>query len=250
MAFLVHLKNDRKLAGNTINQAICSLRTLFRDHLGHKWRIWRNLKILRQEPLPHILTRQEVALLLRSFRDGRYRAFFTVVYQCGLRLSEAINLTPKDINGERLVIRVRFGKGGKSREVPITPELLYKLRIFWKSHRNPHWIFPAVGRGWKSSGITLRDAMYRSQKHISKASIWAAMKVARAETGLEKKHEKVCVHTLRHSYATHLLEAGVHVRQVSNYLGHTTLKPTLVYLHLTEVSDTQAREALKTLPGV
>lgn len=72
----------------------------------------------------------------------------------------------------------------------------------------------------------------------------------RAETGLEKKHEKVCVHTLRHSYATHLLEAGVHIRQVSNYLGHTTLKPTLVYLHLTEVSETQAREALKTLPGV
>ena len=82
------------------------------------------------------------------------------------------------------------------------------------------------------------------------ASVWAAIKVARAETGLDKKHEKVCIHTLRHSYATHMLEAGVSVRQVSAYLGHSSLKPTMVYLHLTEVSETQARSALLTLPGV
>jgi len=248
--FLKHLKNDRKLKGSTLNQAICALRTLFRDQLGHKWRVWRNLKVLREEPLPDVLTRKEVAKLLSSFRDGRYRAYFTVVYQCGLRLSEALQLKPKDINGERLVIRVRSGKGGKSREIPISPSLLNKLRVFWNSHRNPHWLFPAPGRGWKSSGVSLRDALFRSKKHMQPASIWAAIKVARAETGLERKHEKVCTHTLRHSFATHMLEAGVSVRQVAAYLGHSSLKPTMVYLHLTEVSEAQARTALTTLPGV
>lgn len=248
--FLTHLKNDRKLAGATLNQAICSLRTLFRDHLGFRWKVWNQLKVIREEPLPHVLTRQEVALLLSTFKDGRYRAYFTVVYQCGLRLNEALKLKPKDINGARLTIRVRSGKGGKSREVPISPQLLAKLRVYWKSHRNPHWLFPATGRGWKSSGISIRDALFRSDKHMQPASIWAAMKVARAESGLERKHDKVCTHTLRHSYATHMLEAGVSVRQVAAYLGHASLKPTMVYLHLTEVSETQARAALNTLPGV
>ena len=153
----------------------------------------------------------EVALLLSTFHKGRYRAFFTVVYQCGLRLSEALNLRPSDIKGERLVIRVVAGKGGKSREVPISPELLARLRKFWRGHRNPNWLFPARSRRWKSSGLSLREA-------------------------------------LRHSFATHLLERGVHIRQVSAYLGHTSLKPTLVYLHLTEVSEIRARAVLPTLP--
>ena len=238
------------MAGATINQALCSLRALYRDHLGKKWKIWSKVKVLRDEPLPHVLTRREVALLLSTFHDGRYRAYFTLVYQCGLRLNEALKLTPKDINGEQLTLRVNQGKGGKSRVVPISGGLLAKLRVYWKSHRNPHWLFPATGRGWKSSGISIRDALHRSTKHMQPASIWAAMKVARAESGLEKKHDKVTVHTLRHSYATHLLEAGVSVKQVSAYLGHASLKPTMLYLHLTEVSETQARAALATLPGV
>lgn len=250
LEFLKHLKNDRKLAGSTLNQATCSLRCLFRDHLGYRWKEWSQIKFTREEPLPHVLTRQEVALLLSSFRDGRYRAYFTLVYQCGLRLNEALQIKPKDIKGERLTLRVRSGKGGKSREVPISQCLLDKLRVFWLSHRNQEWLFPSASRGWKSSGISLREALFRSKKHMHSSSIWAAMKEARAETGLERKHEKVCTHTLRHSYATHMLEAGVSVRQVSAYLGHSSLKPTMVYLHLTQVSEAQAREALKTLPGV
>ena len=148
-----------------------------------------------------------------------------------------------------MVIRITDGKGGKSREVPISPDLLLRLRAFWKWHKNPHWLFPGVGRGWKSSGITLREAMHRHRKPISKGGIWTAMKIAVAESGLSKKHEKITPHTLRHSYATHMLEAGVTVKQVSSYLGHATLKPTLVYLHLTAISEEQARWALGTLAG-
>ncbi|MEM1296997.1 MAG: site-specific integrase [Verrucomicrobiota bacterium] len=118
--FLVHLQNDRKLRPSTLNQAICALRTLYRDHLGLQWDVWEKISIPRDEPLPHVLTREEVALLLRTFRDGRYRAYFTLVYQCGLRMSEALLIKPKHIDGKRLIIRIVNGKGGKQREVPIS----------------------------------------------------------------------------------------------------------------------------------
>jgi len=164
-------------------------------------------------------------------------------------MSEALQIKPTDIDSKRLVIRVLYGKGGKPREVPITPHLLQRLRRFWSFHRNQKWLFPGVGRGWKSSGVTLQQAMHDCPHHMTKSSIWTAIKVAAAECGLSKTHEQVSTHTLRHSYATHLLESGIHIRQLSSYLGHSSLKPTLVYLHLTEVSDAQARAALATLPG-
>lgn len=248
LAFLNHLLKDRKLAGSTLNQAVCGLRTFYRDYLKKRWKIWDSIKIKREEVPPTVLIRAEVDRLLGVFRDGRYRAFFTTMYQCGLRLSECCQIRPKDIDGERLLIRIK-GKGAKWRNVPISAELYQRLRVFWSWHRNPKWLFPGTGRGWKSSGISIRDAMHRSDHHITKASIWSAMKVASAEAGLLKKHETVTCHTLRHSYATHMLEAGAHVRQVSAYLGHTTLKPTLVYLHLTEFSEQQARQALNSLAG-
>lgn len=247
--FLIHLQNDRKLRPSTLNQAVCALRTLYRDHLGYDWTIWKDIKIKRDEPLPHVLTRNEVAKLLGTFRDDRYRTYFTLVYHCGLRMSEALHIKPMHIDSGRMVVRVVKGKGGKSREVPISAKMLTQLRRFWKFHRNPEWLFPGTGRGWKSSGITLREALERSDHPMTKASAWAAINVAKAECGLIKKHEKLCIHTLRHSYATHMLDGGVSVRQISNYLGHKSLKPTMVYLHLTEVSETRARTVLDTLPG-
>jgi len=248
LGFLVHLQQERKLEGSSVNQALCAVRLFYRDHLGRDWDIWKKIKIHRTEPLPHILSRDEVAMLLRAFREGRYRAYFTVVYQCGLRLSEALNIKPKHIDGERLVIRIPKGKGSKAREVPITPELHQRLRAFWSQHRNPEWLFPGVGRAWKQKGLTLREALGSHPKPMSKAGVWAAMKLAKIESGLDKKHEVLRVHTLRHSYATHMLEGGASVRQVAAYLGHSSLKPVLVYLHLTEISEEKARVAQATLP--
>lgn len=248
--FLLHLQNERKLAAATLNQAVCAVRTFYRDHLRKNWKIWAKIKIQREDPLPHILTRAEISKLLGTFRDGRYRAYFTLVYHCGLRMSEALHIRPKDIDGKRHVLRVYHTKGGKPREVPISPALLARLRTFWKWHRNSDWLFPGPGRGWNSSGKSLQQALHDSRKPMTKASVWTAIKVAKYESGLMKHHEKICIHTLRHSYATHMLEAGTSVRQVAAYLGHTTLKPTMVYLHLTEVSEEKARAALATLPGV
>ena len=199
--------------------------------------------------MPHILTRGEIAGLLRTFRDNRYKAYFTLVYHCGLRMSEALHIHPKDIDSKRNVLRAKHTKGGKPREIPISPALIGRLRKFWGWHRNPNWLFPACGRGWKGSCIPLKDALHNSGKPMSASSVQATMRIAKHESGLMKHHEKVCIHTLRHSYATHMLEAGTSVRQVAAYLGHTSLKPTMVYLHLTEVSEEKARAALATLPG-
>ena len=165
-------------------------------------------------------------------------------------MSEALHIRPKDIDSRRNVLRVKHTKGGKPREVPISPALIERLRKFWKWHRNPHWLFPACGRGKTKSGTTLRQILRESKSPMASSSVQAAMRIARVECGLMKHHEKVCIHTLRHSYATHMLEAGTSVRQVAAYLGHTTLKPTMVYLHLTEVSEEKARIALATLPLV
>jgi len=245
--FLVHLQIDRGLAGSTVNQAVCALRCLYQEHLEIQWNIWKKIKIVRDETLPVILSREEVYLFLTSFRDARYHAFFSTIYLCGLRLSEAINLKPSDIHSSRMVIRIRKGKGGKQREVPLSNQLLLRLRLFWKSHRNPQWLFPAPGRRWKSSEFTLQQALHQGQKPMSKAAAWAAFNLAKAQCGLADKHPELRPHTLRHCYATHLLDAGVSLKQVSPLLGHASLTPTLVYLHLTEESETKARAAIEEL---
>ncbi len=245
--FLIHLQDERKLRPSTVNQAVCALRTLYRDHLGINWDIWKKIHIKRDEPLPEVLTRNEVHRLLRTFRDVRFRAFCTLVYQCGLRLNEAIRIRPCDVKGERLVIVITKTKVHKAREVPITPKMLVRLRKFWAFHRNDKWLFPGVGRGWKGSGLTIQQAMQRSEKPMSEASIWQAIKVAVAECGLSKSHQHISTHTLRHSFATHMLEAGASILQVARYLGHSAIKNTIRYLHVTEISEQKGRDALDTL---
>ena len=118
--------------GKGLNQAVAALRNLYRDHLGRDWDIWKKIKILRVEPLPHVLTSEEVAQLLSTFRKGRFRAFFTVIYHCGLRLSEARHIKPKHIDSNRLIIRIVNGKGGKSRE---PCRRLRAVQSGWSAHR-------------------------------------------------------------------------------------------------------------------
>jgi integrase/recombinase XerD len=250
--FLIALRHERGLKDSTINQALCALRCFYRDHLGRDWKGWNSIKIRREQLLPNVLSREEVARFLGAVRCGRFRAVFTVMYHCGLRLGETIRLKPGHIDSARRVLRVVGAKGLKDREVPITDQLIARLRFFWKAHRNPEWMFPATGRGWKSAGKTLAQAMGRSPKPMSPASVQAAMRATVISLGWDKRHGRrpVTCHTLRHCFATHLLDAGVSVRLVSDYLGHASLKPTLVYLHLTEVSESKARNVLARFPGL
>lgn len=250
--FLISLRHGRGLKDSTVNQAACALRAFYRDHLGRDWKSWGKIKIRREEQLPNVLSREEVARFLGAVRVGRFRAMFTLMYHCGLRLGETIRLKPGHIDSSRRVLRVVAGKGLKDREVPVSDELLERLRRFWKAHRNPEWMFPAPGRGWMTKGATLAEALGRSDRHLSDGAVQAAMRATVLSLGWDKRHGRrpVTCHTLRHCYATHLLDAGVSVRLVSQYLGHRSLKPTLVYLHLTEVSESAAREVIAKFPGL
>jgi integrase/recombinase XerD len=250
--FIISLRHQRGLKDSTINQAACALRTFYRDHLGRDWKSWSKIKIRREEQLPNVLSRAEVERFLNSVRSGRFRAMFTLMYHCGLRLGETIRLKPGHIDSSRRVLRVVGGKGLKDREIPLSDALLARLRAFWLRHRNPEWMFPAPGRGWMTTGTTLAEALRRSDRHLSDSAVQAAMRATVLSLGWDKRHGKrpVTCHTLRHCFATHLLDAGVSVRLVSQYLGHSSLKPTLVYLHLTEVSESTAREVMAKFPGL
>jgi integrase len=252
LEFLVHLKVECELKDPTVNQALCALRAFYRDHLGREWKCWKDIKFHREELLPNIISREEMATLLGSIREGRWRALFTLMHHCGLRLSECTQLKPGHIDGKRRVVRVINGKGGKSREVPVSEELLVRLRRYWKAHRNPEWLFPGVGQGWNAQRCSLAEAMGRSKHPISVSAVQNALKAIVLSLGWEARggRRPITCHTLRHCFGTYLLEAGVSIRLVSQYLGHASLKPTLVYLHLTEVSESKARETLAKFPGL
>ncbi|MDQ8196447.1 site-specific integrase [Coraliomargarita sp. SDUM461004] len=238
--YLVHLRDKRGMAPSTINQGLVPIRMLYRDMLGRDWKLWTNFKLRRAEPLPIVLSRSEVRHFLSCVKLNRYKIIFALIYHCGLRISEALKLRPSDIDGERLVLRVREGKGGKPREVPLCANMLRRLRIYYAYHKNPRWLFPAVGRSWRGDCASLAEAMYVSKKPLSSSALQLAMQATRAATGINKPFSS---HSLRHSFATHLLECGVSIRQVSRYLGHASLKATLVYLHVTEISEDIGREA-------
>lgn len=238
--YLVYLRDERKLAPSSVNQALVPIRMLYRDLLKRDWKLWHNFHLRRHEPLPSVLSREEIRQFFASVQVNRYKAVFALIYHCGLRVSEALNLKPGDIDSGRMVVRVRVGKGGKAREVPLSKGMLRRLRCYYGYHKNRHWLFPAAGRSWKAHCVSLAEAMHVSKKPMSQSALQLAMQKARGSSGIKKPFS---CHSLRHSFATHLLESGVSIRQVSVYMGHATLKSTLVYLHVTELSEGHGREA-------
>ena len=242
--YLVHLRDDCKLAASTVNQALVSIRMLYRDVLERDWKLWRDFHLKRYKPLPSVLTRREVQTVLAAVDEERFRAILSLIYHCGLRLSEALRLKPRDIDSARGVVRIRHGKGDKAREVPICTPMIDYLREFWLQHKNRQWLFPGLTRNWKYSGMTQAQAMRCSEKSMSSTSVQVAMRVVRKSSGISKPFT---VHTLRHSFATHLLEDGVSIRQVSRYLGHSDLNSTLIYLHVTELSEEGGRRSQSNL---
>lgn len=238
--YLVHRRDDLEVRPATLNQGLVAIRSLYRDLLGKDWKLWANFKVRFDRPLPVVLSQDETAQFLGAVREGRFRAPLSLIYHCGLRVSECVNLRICDVDGKRLVVRIHSGKGGKMREVPICEQMLERLRGFWSRHRNPQWLFPAPGRGWHKARRSRREAMGESTRPMSVSSVQNAVRMTCCSTRINKN---VTCHTLRHSFATHLLESGVSIQQVSRYLGHSDLKSTMVYLHVTEVSETKGRQA-------
>lgn len=234
--YFLHVKNIKHWSRATMTQAICGITFFFEQTLHRDWTTLHIVRPAKEKRLPVILTVEEVRQILSAIRLLRYRACLTTIYACGLRLKEGTHLQVADIDSSRMLVHVRLGKGGKDRYVPLPQSTLELLRLYWKTHRNPVWLFPATGRG----GIHESHAT----EPTSHTNVQAAFRAALKETGIRKK---ASVHTLRHSYATHLLEAGVNLRQIQVYLGHNSVQTTSFYTHLTMISKTQACDAINTL---
>ncbi|MBC7924071.1 MAG: tyrosine-type recombinase/integrase [Bryobacteraceae bacterium] len=237
--YVIFRRDEQKLRPSSLNQAVVALRLFYRDFLQRDWKLWKQFEIRRDQPLPLVLTQKETRRLMKVIRCNRFKAIICLIYHCGLRVSEATTLRPKDIDAERGLVRIHNGKGGKNREVPMAPDMINRLRGYWCAHRNREWLFPGVGRGWKDRWRSITMAMSQATTPMSVSSVQAAMRMAVASCGLKKN---ATCHTLRHSFATHLLEEGVSIRQVSTYLGHSSIHSTLIYLHVTEISESKGRE--------
>ncbi len=244
-AYFLFLRQEKKFSGSAMTIAKAALRLFFCDHLKHAtWTVFFDLVIRRTQPLPIVLSREDVARLLGCLREERFRVCLRLIYHCGLRVGEAVGLQVIDIDADQLRLHIRLGKGGKDRYVPLTLRMIEELRAFWRTHRNQVWLFPAPGRAWRERGEDRNAVMGRATGPMSVSAVQNAYRLARAES---RVHPKSCVHTLRHCYATHLLEEGVSLRLISAYLGHHSLDVTVIYTHLTATNEGQARAALDRL---
>lgn len=176
-----------------------------------------------------VLSTEEARRLLGAVKLFRFYAFLSTVYSCGLRLQEALNLQVGDISKDRMVIHIRNGKGAGDRYVPLPHATLTILRKYWTTHKNKTLLFPGLGRTGKGDSTTTEP--------MSRTSVQKTMKLALADAGIVKKAH---IHTLRHSYATHLLEEGVSLKLIQQYLGHSLIQTTLIYVHLTKKCHDQA----------
>lgn len=242
-SFFLEVRKSGRYGPVSLNVFRCALRLFFAEHLrlGREWRVFSDLRIRRPETLPEVLSQDEVGAILQALREPRFRTCLTLIYHCGLRISEAISLRVDDIQRSRGVVNVRAAKGRKDRCVPIAPAMLGLLSDFWRTHRHRVWIFPSVRGAWRDVVHDRDENLATADGHLSATAVQNAFRLARAEVGLRAE---VTVHTLRHSFATHLLEEGVSLRLISEYLGHKSLDTTAIYLHLTAPNEARAREVL------
>ncbi len=222
--YFLYLKYKKKLSGSASAQAISGIKFMFEKTLDMQFKVFGIVKNPRGKKLPVVLTRDEIRKVLKRIRILRHRACLTLIYTCGLRLHEATNISPADIDSKRMVVHIKAGKGRKDRIVPLPTATLHILRAYYKTHRNKTYIFPSAGHGGFHEAI--------SGKPLPDASIQIVLKKARLEAGIIKK---ISPHNLRHSYATHLLEAGIDIRVIQKYLGHKSIASTMVYTHLTPI---------------
>lgn len=242
--YILHVKTRKGWKPKTIRQTVACARLFFVEMLGHaEWKVFSQIRTRDHGELPAVLTRAEVAALLGHIRLRRYRIPVKLIYCAGLRLSECLSLTVHDIRGDECKLMVRGGKGGKDRMAPLAPEMVEDLRRYWAFHRHPLLLFPNAGRG-ACSPDKLSGRMGRATGPMPASSLQRLVVVARKELGLPAT---ATVHTLRHSFATHLIEAGASLHAVQALLGHSQINTTMVYLHITHRSDQNSRALVEGL---
>jgi site-specific recombinase XerD len=236
--YFLFLKNDKKFAPASLKMAFYGIRYFFTQTVPREWPTLQKFRVAREKRLPDVLTVDEVRRLIEAVRTPHNKAYLWTVYSLGLRLNEGLHLQVGDIDSQRMLVHVHRGKGAKDRYIPLPSRTLSMLRDHWARHRNPKWLFPATGRSG-NEGATATEPM-------ATASVQGALRRVVQQLNFKKA---VSIHTLRHSYATHLLEAGVSLRLIQQYLGHSSLQTTTVYLHLTSQGQEQARTTIDGLMG-
>jgi len=208
-----------KLAPNTVTQRLAALRFLYIQVLKRGWSVAETPYPKKVLHLPQILSQQEVARLIDATETPFQRILVMTLYATGARRAEVAHLKVSDIDSQRMVVHIRGGKGRKDRDVMLSPALLEALRTYWRGLlRKPAvWLFP--GNRW-----------HTSSRPVTTKVLWTACRQAALRAGLEHKH--IHPHTLRHCFATHLLEAGADLRTIQVLLGHRDLEETTIYLHL------------------
>jgi integrase/recombinase XerD len=214
-SYLHHLLVERKLAQGTCNLRAAAITFLYREVLGQSAFHLRGVRRKHTGKLPEVYSREELARLFQAAGNLQHRVFLMTTYAAGLRLAEVRHLRPLHIHAERMLIRVEQGKGQKDRYTLLSPQLLQELRAYWREYRPGEWLFP----NQKRNGPILRGTAQHIFYNVKRRA------------GLQRGHG---IHTLRHCFATHLLEAGVDLRTIQLLLGHKNLQTTSLYLHVTE----------------
>ena len=239
-AFFLYAKLEKQYAYGTLRVLLSGVKAYFSLTCPRDWNVMSLLRLQNVSTLPEVITRQQVRNIIDACNSQRMAAYFWTVYSMGLRLSEALNLQVGDIDADRRLVHIHRGKGSKDRYVPLPTSTLGVLRKYWTTHRHPRLLFPADGR----SHDLARTGISRAKTAMSETAVQGAMKQITRRLGFDKK---VSIHTLRHSYATHLLEAEVSLRCIQKFLGHSSLQTTLVYLHITQTAEVDATDTIDRL---
>ncbi len=234
--YFIHRQQVTEWSPATMRICYSGIKFFFINVLKRKWHTLKLAKAKREKRLPAILSREEVRTILSHVNTPHNYAYLQTVYSCGLRLQEGLYLEVSDIDGTRNMIHVHRGKGARHRYVPLPRATYLLLRKYWLTHQNQRLIFPAVGRGQNLGPI--------STIPMSIEGVQGAFRRAKHEAGIQKR---ASIHTLRHSYATHLLEAGVNLRVIQKNLGHSNIETTMVYLHLTNKGMEDAYQIIDSL---
>lgn len=233
--WFLYLTNERKLSRSSVTVALCGIKFFYEAVLQQAWAEFNLVRPLPEKKLPVVLSIEEVQRLLASVQMPHYRVCLSLLYSCGLRLNEGTHLRVAQIDSHRMLLHMQEAKGNKDRYVPLPQPTLALLRGYWATHRHPVWIFPAtIPQGWTPP----------QSQPMDESGVQKAFKAALQQSGIQKA---ATPHTLRHSYATHLLEAGLNLRQIQSYLGHASLKTTAIYTHLTQSAETQALDTISRL---
>ena len=232
-AYFLHLSQVEQCPRGTMKIAQSGIRFCFQVSLQRHWPVLGLIRPAKQTKLPVVLSRSEVRSILSCVRVPLYRACLNTIYACGLRISEGSAIQVTDIDGQRKLLRVR-GKGNKERQVPLSEATLEALRAFWKLHRSKPWLFPA----------RLQPRCPSQDGPVDPDNLRYAFGKALAQSGVKKP---ATVHSLRHSYATHLLEARVQLRLIQEILGHRSPRTTALYTHVSAEVRTQLVQPLQAL---